>query len=101
MHINPQKVGWGVARVASGRQQQPSRALHDKERGLHKETGLRENVCDLNLAGAYRSIPLRKHQIMHSKVKSAPGRGNGLYKGPEVRKIDEQTVSSSSAFLEI
>lgn len=67
MHINPQKVGWGVTRVASGRQQQPSRALHDEERGLHKETGLRENVCDLNLAGAYRSIPLRKHQIMHSK----------------------------------
>lgn len=69
-----------------------SRAPKEEERGLPEQTGLRENVCNLNLAAGYRSIPLRKPRITDSQVKSSPGRGSGLHKGPEVRKIDAQAV---------
>lgn len=68
------------------------RAPNEEENGLRQETGLREHICHLNLAGGCTRAPLRKPQIMHSQVKSSPGRGNGLHRGPEVRKTDVQAV---------
>lgn len=96
--------GWMERRQGwlSGReQQQLCRVLKDKGHELRKDTELRRNVYNLNQGGGCRGTPVYRYPTVHGKIKSAPGRGNGLYKGLQARKIYGQASPTPSGFLEI